>query len=67
MFQSRPLPFTYGGPCNPRLAQSAHSGVINTAFADGSVRSLAANLSGDTWWALCTPNASDTPGSDVQR
>ena len=37
---------------------------MNAALADGSVRNLAAGMSGTTWWAACTPNARDLPGND---
>ena len=55
MFQDAPRPYTRGGPCNPRLAQSPHPGVMNVCLGDGSVRSLSASTNGDVWWALCTP------------
>jgi prepilin-type N-terminal cleavage/methylation domain-containing protein len=42
-------------------AQSMHS-VLNVSLADASVRSLTSGISGDTWWALCTPGAGDLPG-----
>lgn len=29
--------------------------VLNVLLADGSVRSINPSISGDTWWALCTP------------
>jgi prepilin-type N-terminal cleavage/methylation domain-containing protein len=46
------------------LATSPHTAVINAAMADGSVRSLAAGLSADTWWAAVTPNGGEVLGSD---
>jgi prepilin-type processing-associated H-X9-DG protein len=58
-FQVRPLPWAKGGPCDPRLAQSLHSGGMNACMADGSVRFLGAGMSGAAWWALCTPDAGD--------
>jgi prepilin-type N-terminal cleavage/methylation domain-containing protein/prepilin-type processing-associated H-X9-DG protein len=60
MFQDTPYPWTNGGPCNPRLAQTSHSGAMNVCMADGSVRSLASTLAGSTWWALCTRAGSET-------
>jgi len=63
-FQVTPLPYTSGGPCNWVLAQSAHTGVMNVAMSDASVRSVSAGLSGTTWWALCTPNSGDQVGPD---
>ncbi|TWU21820.1 hypothetical protein Pla144_45160 [Bythopirellula polymerisocia] len=68
MFQSSPWPheresLTIPGPCNPRLAQSSHPGVMNVGMGDGSVRTLQEGMNGDTWWALCTANGSDVAGS----
>ena len=40
-------------------AQGPHP-VLNVAMADGSVRSLSAAMSGDVWWALCTPDKGDS-------
>ncbi len=58
-FQDAPQPHTNGGRCNPRLAQSPHPGAMNAGLADGSVRSLSSDISGDVWWALCTPDEGD--------
>jgi prepilin-type N-terminal cleavage/methylation domain-containing protein/prepilin-type processing-associated H-X9-DG protein len=60
-FQVRPLPWGVGGPCDPRLAQSLHSGGMNACLADGSVRFLGAGASSAAWWALCTPDGGDGP------
>jgi prepilin-type N-terminal cleavage/methylation domain-containing protein len=46
------------------LANSMHTGVINVALADGSVRSVNANMSPFTWWAALTPASNDLLGSD---
>jgi prepilin-type N-terminal cleavage/methylation domain-containing protein len=62
LFQVKPLPFV--GNCDPSLAQTAHSGAINLGIADGSVRNLAAGVSGQTWFAACTPNGAEVLGSD---
>jgi prepilin-type N-terminal cleavage/methylation domain-containing protein/prepilin-type processing-associated H-X9-DG protein len=35
---------------------SNHPGVTNFVFLDGSVRSIADNIDGDVWIALCTPD-----------
>jgi prepilin-type N-terminal cleavage/methylation domain-containing protein len=48
------------------VANSMHTGVINVALADGSVRSLNANTSPFTWWAALTPASNDLLGSDWQ-
>jgi prepilin-type N-terminal cleavage/methylation domain-containing protein len=60
-FQVRPLPYN-SSACNHTVAQSGHTGVMNAALADGSVRALAGSLSGDVWWALCTPRGNDVAG-----
>jgi prepilin-type N-terminal cleavage/methylation domain-containing protein/prepilin-type processing-associated H-X9-DG protein len=46
------------------LSQTPHDGGIQVGMGDGSVRNLAQGLSGNTWWALCTPAAGDLPGND---
>jgi len=48
------------------LAQSPHDGGIQVSLCDGSARTLTQGISGDTWWALCTPAAGDLPGNDWQ-
>ena len=63
VFQVMPRPWTNGGKCNPRLAQTQHN-VMNVGLGDGSVRTIAGSITGTTWWALCTPNAGDLLGSD---
>jgi type II secretory pathway pseudopilin PulG len=45
-------------------AVSPHTGVINAALADGSVRSISASVSGTTFYYACTPNGGETLGSD---
>lgn len=44
-----------GADCDPRLPQSAHAGVVNFAFADGSVRCISQDVSQQVFWAGCTP------------
>jgi prepilin-type N-terminal cleavage/methylation domain-containing protein len=63
-FQTNGLPFNSPN-CNPLVPQSAHSGgVLNVCLADGSGRTLSASLTGNTWWALCTPRSGDQIGPD---
>lgn len=59
----KPIP---GGTnnCSWRLAQTSHQNGMNVALADGSARSIAGNISADTWWAACTINAGDIVGTD---
>jgi len=63
-FQVNPLPYSWGGPCVPVVAQSAHAGGMNVAMGDGSVRTLSGSMSPTTWWAICTPMSQDLPGPD---
>jgi hypothetical protein len=37
-------------------AVSPHAAVINCALGDGSVRTVSGSISGNTWYAACTPN-----------
>jgi len=63
-FLVQPNPYT--GPqseCDPTLASTAHSS-MQVLLADASVRTLAPDISGTTWWAACTPNANDQLGLD---
>jgi len=45
-------------------ASSPHTGAINVALGDGSIRSVSAGVSPSTWWAALTPAAGDVLGSD---
>jgi prepilin-type N-terminal cleavage/methylation domain-containing protein len=62
IFQVRPLP--YLGKCDPVRASTAHTGAMQVAMADSSVRSVSAGISPNTWWYACTPDGSDVLGSD---
>ncbi len=64
LFQIQPTP--YLGNCDPTRAASGHTGGIQVGLADGSVRNLAQGMSGNTWWAACTPAGNDLLGSDWQ-
>jgi prepilin-type N-terminal cleavage/methylation domain-containing protein len=59
-FQFQPNP----NNCDPTRAATAHPGGIQVGLADGSVRTLASSLSGDTWWAAVTPKGGEVLGSD---
>ncbi len=48
--------------CSNMRTQAFHLGTMTAGFADGSVRSLNANIDGTAWWALCTPSGGDTAG-----
>ncbi len=61
-FQVTPDPWDQ--VCDYRLAQSPHAGVIMVGMGDGSARPVAAGVSGQTWWAACTPAGSEVLGAD---
>src|SRR6185295_1563801 len=50
IFQVQP-----SGNCDPTRTATAHTGGMMVGMADGSVRLLAAGMSGDVWWAAVTP------------
>jgi prepilin-type N-terminal cleavage/methylation domain-containing protein/prepilin-type processing-associated H-X9-DG protein len=57
-----PNPTTYAGTVTSfcsALAAGHHTGGMNAAFADGSVHFLSGSMSGDTWWALVTPDGGE--------
>lgn len=62
-FLVRPQP--YNGGCDPTMASSPHTGGIQIALADGSVRFLSANVSQYTWWYLCTPGGGEAIPADA--
>jgi prepilin-type N-terminal cleavage/methylation domain-containing protein len=61
-FQVQPTPFV--GNCDPTRASTPHASGMLVCLADGSVRTLAPSLSGDTWWAAVTPAMGEVLGSD---
>src|SRR5262249_28078256 len=52
------------GECDPTRASTAHPGGIQVGMADGRVRTLARDMSGDTWWAAVTPRGGEVLGPD---
>jgi prepilin-type N-terminal cleavage/methylation domain-containing protein/prepilin-type processing-associated H-X9-DG protein len=46
------------------MAESAHTGGMNVGLGDGSVRFIANNISGATWWAAVTPQGGEVLGPD---
>ena len=50
--------------CDPTQTQSAHTGVMQCALADGSVKGVTKGVSLTTWVAACTPNQTDQLGPD---
>jgi prepilin-type N-terminal cleavage/methylation domain-containing protein len=61
-FQVQPSPFL--GNCVPTRASTPHPGGMVVGLADGSVRTLAPSMSGETWWAAVTPRGGEVLGSD---
>jgi type II secretory pathway pseudopilin PulG len=60
----KPMPFAgEKSQCDPRLASTGHD-TMQAALADGSVRSIAPGISGETWWYACTPAGGETLGAD---
>jgi prepilin-type processing-associated H-X9-DG protein len=59
-FQLNPRPSN----CDPTLTSTGHTGGMNVGLADGSVRFLSSGISGETWWAACTPNGGEVLGND---
>jgi prepilin-type N-terminal cleavage/methylation domain-containing protein/prepilin-type processing-associated H-X9-DG protein len=65
LFQVQPLNFLSSpGPCDRRLPSSPHTGGMNVALGDGSVRFVAQGLSGQTWASALTPAGGETLGPD---
>ncbi len=58
------MPCTNASGNQFNAARSRHTGGVNAAFCDGSVRWIANNVSLATWEALGTMNGNDDPGSD---
>lgn len=50
--------------CNGTRASSLHDAVINVGLGDGSVRTISAGISYQTWWAALTPAAGDFLGNN---
>jgi prepilin-type N-terminal cleavage/methylation domain-containing protein/prepilin-type processing-associated H-X9-DG protein len=46
------------------VANSPHTGGINAAMGDGSVRFVNGAISATTWWSVLTPNYGDLIGND---
>jgi prepilin-type processing-associated H-X9-DG protein len=53
-----------GTNCDPTRASTAHTGGMNVCLADGSVRNISSGVSGQTWFAACTPSGEEVLGSD---
>jgi prepilin-type N-terminal cleavage/methylation domain-containing protein/prepilin-type processing-associated H-X9-DG protein len=62
MFQVQPK--GYPAASDGGRASGDHSGGINAALGDGSVRFVSAGVAPLTWWAALTPNAGDQLGGN---
>jgi prepilin-type N-terminal cleavage/methylation domain-containing protein/prepilin-type processing-associated H-X9-DG protein len=60
LFQVKPT----AANCNWYVTQTPHGSGMQVCLADGSVRGLSSGMSGDTWWAACTPNGKEVLGAD---
>ena len=60
------ISWTWGGQLSVCMctAVSPHTGGINVAMGDGSVRFVNSAISGTTWFAACTPSSGDLLGND---
>jgi prepilin-type N-terminal cleavage/methylation domain-containing protein len=50
--------------CDPTLTSTAHPSGIVVGLADASVRTVSPAVSGETWWAACTPAGGEVLGKD---
>jgi len=55
-------PTSTSGQCDRGLASGYHSGGINVAMADGSIRLVTASIDVANWWAALTPNGGEVIG-----
>ncbi len=61
------LPFQINpgsGNCNPEVLTSPHTGVTIVGLGDGSVRTIAPNISVATWTHACNPTDGNVLGND---
>jgi prepilin-type N-terminal cleavage/methylation domain-containing protein len=59
-FQMQPT----AAQCNRFLASTPHTGGMVVLLADGSIRTLAPQMSNSTYWFACTPDGHDILGND---
>jgi prepilin-type N-terminal cleavage/methylation domain-containing protein/prepilin-type processing-associated H-X9-DG protein len=58
--QGNPVP----AACDYRRLQALHTGSMNAALADGSVRTVSAGISASTWAIVCNPRDGLIAGTD---
>lgn len=54
----------YGGTSGASTASSNHTGGVNVAFCDGSVKFIKDNVNPQTWWGLGSRNGGEVISSD---
>jgi len=59
----QPTPRGNPAQCDGRRASSPHTGGINAALGDGSVKFVPNGVSPDSWWAAMTPDQGDILGN----
>lgn len=64
LFQVNPTWSGTSSTCDFRKPTQLGSGGIQVCLGDGSVRTVAEGISGDTWWAAMTAVGGETLGSD---
>ncbi len=64
--QNTTISWTWGGAASVCMcrAVSPHTGGINAAMGDGSVRFISSGVSSTTWFSACTPTGGETLGND---
>jgi prepilin-type N-terminal cleavage/methylation domain-containing protein len=60
LFHIQPDPLN----CDPYVANSPHAGAMPVVLYDGSCRTIAPGISGQTWWSAFTPTGGEVLGSD---
>jgi prepilin-type N-terminal cleavage/methylation domain-containing protein/prepilin-type processing-associated H-X9-DG protein len=64
IIQARPPLAGGAAVCSSCYASAGHSGGINAALGDGSVRFVTGTVSTASWWAVITPRSGDVAGND---
>ena len=62
--KNRPQAGPTEAACDPLAPATRHSGTINTALGDASVRSVSTSINPDTWWQATTPQGREPMNAD---